>query len=238
MNKKVIRNLEKHTKQLSKIGLTINSLLESNDKNFYYEIQIKDLNVISKIDDLDAISDNKPMLMLYSTLKYLSNKYNDNEITIDDDYCSKSILGVTEGMLIDIKNNLSKTGVVKIKNNDYIVLDNVEFESDYTRYNVSEKYYVYRFLSKNSIIYVGRSTNVHNRMKQHFGGKGHLPKQVYDLVNKIEYCVLDSEISMIIAELFFINKWKPIYNTADIYRGEIYLQEFEDLEWIEYDINQ
>lgn len=234
MNKKVIRNLEKNTKQLEKIKLTISSLLESDDEKFYYEVQIKDINVICKIEDLDEISGNKQMLMLYATLKYLSNKYDDNEVIIDDDYAES--LGITEGMLIDIKNNLSKTGVVKIDGDTYTILDNVKLD-ECMKFELSQKYYVYRFLSENSIIYVGRSTNIHNRMKKHFT-KGHLPKQCYDSVDKIEYCVLDSEISMVMAELYFINKWKPIYNTADIYRGQVLnLQEFENLQWEIYDRN-
>jgi predicted GIY-YIG superfamily endonuclease len=236
MNKKVIRNLEKHTKQLSKIGLTINSLLESDEK-YYYEIQTKDINVICKTDDLDAISDNKQMLMLYAILKYLSNKYEDNVITIDNDY-AESLLGVTSGILIDIKNDLSKTDVVKIDGDTYTVLDNVEFESDYTVYNVSEKYYVYRFINKEGdIIYVGRTQNLHNRMNQHFGSKGHLPKQAYDEVNRIEYTILDSEIKMVMCEIYEINKFNSKYNTKDLYRGEIYLEQFEDenLQWKIYD---
>lgn len=236
MNKKVVRNIEKHTKKLGKIGLTITNLLEHDD-TYYYEINIKDINVLSKIDDLDIISNDKHTLMLYSILKYLSKKYNDNTIIIDDDYFEE-LLGVTKGKLIDIKNDLSKTDVVKIKNDNYIVLDNVEFESDYTKYNVSEKYYVYRFINnENSIIYVGRTVNLHNRMNQHFGGKGHLPEQAYNEVDKVEYCVLDSEISMVMAELYFINKFKPKHNTSDLYRGgeDIFLQEFENLEWKIYD---
>ena len=51
-----------------------------------------------------------------------------------------------------------------------------------------KKYYVYRFLNnKNEIIYVGKSVNFINRMKQHFGSNGHLPKECYDNVDKIEY---------------------------------------------------
>lgn len=229
MNKKVIRNLEKHTKQLSKIGLTIINLLES-DSTYYYEINIRDINVICKTDDLDAISDNKQMLMLYAVLKYLSNKYEDNTITIDNDYV-ESLLGITKGKLIDIKNDLSKTDVVTIDNDTYTVLDNAEL-LEYTIYNVGEKYYVYRFInSDGNIIYVGRTINLHNRMNQHFGSKGHLPKQAYDEVNKIEYTILDSEIAMVMCELYYINKYNCKYNTSDIYRGQIYLREFEDLEW-------
>lgn len=225
MNKKVIRNLEKHTKQLSKIGLTINSLLESDEK-YYYEIQTKDINVICKTDDLDAISDNKQMLMLYAILK----KYNDNTITIDDDYLTE-LLGITNGKLIDIKNDLSKTDVVKVKNNTYIVLDNTKLV-EYIKYEINEKYYVYKFINNDgNCIYVGRTINLHNRMNQHFGKKGHLPKQAYDEVNRIEYTILDSEISMIMCELYYINKYNCKYNTSDLYRGEIYLREFEDLEW-------
>ena len=229
MNKKVIRNIEKHTKHLGKIGLTITNLLES-DNIYYYEIQIKDVNIISKIDDLDIISNNKQILMLYSILKYLSNKYNDNTITIDDDYLEE-LLGVTKGKLIDIKNDLSKTDVVNVSNDIYIVLDNVEL-FDYVKYEINEKYYVYRFLdSEGNIIYVGRTTNIYYRMSQHFGSKGHLPKKAYEEVEKIEYTILDNETAMIICEIYFINKNKPKYNTSDLYRGKVFLEPFENFQW-------
>lgn len=232
MNKKLIRNVEKHTKHLGKIGLTITNLLES-DNIYYYEINIKDINIISKIDDLDIISNNKQMLMVYIILKYLSNKYNDNTIAINDDYLEE-LLGVTKGKLIDIKNDLSKTDVVKVSNNTYIVLDNAKLV-EYVKYEINEKYYVYKFINNDGdCIYVGRTVNLHNRMNQHFS-KGHLPKTAYKEVEKIEYTILDSEIAMVMCELYFINKYKPKYNTSDLYRGEMYLRKFENLQWEIYD---
>lgn len=235
MNKKVIRNIEKHTKKLGKIGLTITNLLE-HDNIYYYEINIKDINTICKVDDLDIIINNKQTLMLYSILKYCSKKYNDNTITIEDDYL-KELLGVTKGNLIDIKNDLSKTDVVNISNDTYIVLDNIEL-TDYVKYEINEKYHVYRFINKEGeIIYIGRTTSMKNRMSQHFGSNSHLPQQVYDELNKIEYTTLNSEVLMAMCEIYEINKYNPKYNTKDLYRGgeNIYLQEFENLEWIEYD---
>lgn len=232
LNKKIIRNLEKHTKHLSKIGLTIINLLES-DNTYYYQINIKDMTIISKVDDLDIISNNKQVLTMYAILKYLSCKYNDNVITINDDYF-KEMLGVTTGKLIDIKNDISKTDIVKVNNDEYTVLDNIEL-FEYIEYKINEKYYVYRFINKDGdIIYVGRTVNLHNRMNQHFGGKGHLCKEAYSEVDKIEFTVLDSELSMVMCELYFINKYKAKYNTADLYRGFVYLEEFENLEWENY----
>lgn len=80
-----------------------------------------------------------------------------------------------------------------------------------------KKYYVYRFLNSNEkIIYVGRTVNFNNRMKQHFGDSGHLPKECYDSVRKIEYLELNHPIDMIIYELYYISKYRPKYNTNDI----------------------
>lgn len=236
MNKKVIRNLEKHTKHLGKIGLTITNLLESNN-TYYYEIQIKDITFISKIDDFDIISDDKQKLILYVTLKFLSNKYDDNTVIIDDSYLME-ILGITEGKLIDIKNDLSKIDVLNVNNDTYTILDNVIFNVDYTRYEINQKYYVYRFLNSEGIcIYVGRTTNIYNRMEQHFGKNAHLPKQAYNEVSRIEYTILESEIAMVLLELYQINKYNCKYNTKDLYRGLIYLEQFEDenLQWKIYD---
>ena len=72
--------------------------------------------------------------------------------------------------------------------------------------------YVYRFLdSKGNIIYVGKTVNMDNRMQSHFT-KGHLPKECYNSVAKIEYQKYKTESDSLIMETYYITKYSPKYN--------------------------
>lgn len=76
---------------------------------------------------------------------------------------------------------------------------------------------MYRFLNEDfEVIYVGRTVNLNNRMRQHFGGKkGHLPVDCYKAVSRVDYLELNSKADMNIVELYFIGKYRPMYNTKD-----------------------
>ena len=232
LSKQVIKKLEKHTKSLSKIGTQIISILET-DTNCYYSIIVKDVILISNVNTINKIINNKSTLTMYIILKYLSTKYEDNVVTIEKSYFTE-LLGISDGTFIDSCNDLKELGLINKQGDTYTVLDNEKL-TEYTIYKVNEKYYVYKFLNKEgNVIYIGRTTNIHNRMRQHFGDNGHLSKQCYSEVSKIEYTTLDSEVAMVICEIYFINKYNPKYNTSDLYRGNMYLQEFENLLWCEY----
>ena len=72
--------------------------------------------------------------------------------------------------------------------------------------------YVYRFLdSKGNIIYIGKTVNMDNRMQSHFT-KGHLPKECYNSVAKIEYQKYKTESDALIMETYYITKYSPKYN--------------------------
>ena len=72
--------------------------------------------------------------------------------------------------------------------------------------------YVYRFLdSKGNIIYIGKTVNMDNRMQSHFT-KGHLPKECYNSVAKIEYQKYKTESDSLIMETYYITKYSPKYN--------------------------
>lgn len=85
--------------------------------------------------------------------------------------------------------------------------ENSEFKS---------KFYVYRFLDgDDNVIYIGRTNNLVKRMKEHFSENGHLPSECYESVVKVEFIILNNEIDMNIYELYYINLFKPYYNTKD-----------------------
>lgn len=78
---------------------------------------------------------------------------------------------------------------------------------------LSQKSYVYRFIDKNKkIIYVGKTNNLDRRFGQHFNKGGHLPKECYNSVWKMEYIKVDSELNALLLETYYINKYRPKYN--------------------------
>lgn len=78
--------------------------------------------------------------------------------------------------------------------------------------------YVYRFLDYRTkdIIYVGKTKRpLETRMYEHFYKGGHLPSKCYNSVGRIEYITCKTEADAILVENYFINKYKPRYNTQD-----------------------
>ena len=73
--------------------------------------------------------------------------------------------------------------------------------------------YVYRFVNcEGDIIYFGKTVNIDLRMQQHFSDKGHLTKECYNSVAKIEYQKYKTESDSLIMETYYITKYSPKYN--------------------------
>ena len=77
------------------------------------------------------------------------------------------------------------------------------------------KSYVYRFLDmNNTVLYVGKTVNLANRMKNHFSKKSHLAHtDLYKQVQRIEYITCKDEFQSLQNELYYINLYKPRYNS-------------------------
>ena len=77
------------------------------------------------------------------------------------------------------------------------------------------KSYVYRFLDmNNTVLYVGKTVNLANRMKNHFSKKSHLAHtDLYKQVQRIEYITCKDEFQSLQNELYYINLYKPKYNS-------------------------
>lgn len=99
---------------------------------------------------------------------------------------------------------------------------------------------VYRFKNKeDKIIYVGKTKNgMDSRMKIHFSKNGHLDSTCYKEVNTIEYIKLNSQIDMDIKELYYINKYKPKYNTISKYDSNNTCIDLSEDEWLVYQLNK
>ena len=75
----------------------------------------------------------------------------------------------------------------------------------------------YRFLDTlENTIYIGSAKNIDRRLRSHFNGKqGHLGKEVYNQVARVEICKCKDYPSALALEQFLINKYKPRYNSKD-----------------------
>lgn len=90
---------------------------------------------------------------------------------------------------------------------------------------------VYRFLNKDDeIIYIGKTKSLKNRISSH----GHLPKECYDSIDRIEYITLDNSDEMGIYERYLINKHNPKYN-KEFNNNSRFCFELPDKEWKVYD---
>lgn len=75
----------------------------------------------------------------------------------------------------------------------------------------------YRFLDTlENTIYIGSTKNIDRRLRSHFNGKqGHLGREVYNQVARVEICKCADYPSALALEQFLINKYKPRYNKKD-----------------------
>jgi hypothetical protein len=87
-----------------------------------------------------------------------------------------------------------------------------------TRLNANyDHYYIYRFLNKdNEILYIGKTTNIDNRINAHLTASVSMSNQekfeLYENVYNIEYCEVESDYHMNIYEIHYICKYKTKYN--------------------------
>ena len=96
--------------------------------------------------------------------------------------------------------------------------------------------YVYCFKNYyDEIIYVGKTKNIKNRMRQHFM-EGHLPEDCYQQVARVFYAETGiSKYDTEIIETLLIDQFKPIYNTDKKYPEHFDRTNFQvpDLKWRE-----
>lgn len=95
--------------------------------------------------------------------------------------------------------------------------------------------YVYRFIDiEGKVIYYGKTLNMQNRMNSHFT-KGHLPKECYQSVAKIEYQKHKTESDALIYETYYITKYSPKYNKLGQSRDKPTVQ-LEEKDWKTYQV--
>lgn len=92
--------------------------------------------------------------------------------------------------------------------------------------------YIYKFLNiHDDVLYVGRTANIQQRLKhQHFTKNGHLPQTCYDNTHRIHYAEVASLNEAKTYELYYIERYKPQYNTVDT-QGGVFTFELQELIW-------
>jgi excinuclease UvrABC nuclease subunit len=96
--------------------------------------------------------------------------------------------------------------------------------------------YVYRFKDiNNNIIYVGKTAQtLDRRISQHLT-KGHLPKECYRNIARIEYQKYKTESDSLVMETYYITKYNPKYNTLQKSR-DLPTLELDNKEWKIYKV--
>ena len=97
--------------------------------------------------------------------------------------------------------------------------------------------YTYRFVDANeNIIYVGYTgQSMAKRIGQHFE-KGHLPKKCYKSIARIECIKWETKSDAQVMEVYFINKYHPIYNKLDKQNDHLNIQVADEKEWQVYQV--
>ena len=97
--------------------------------------------------------------------------------------------------------------------------------------------YTYRFVDANeNIIYVGYTgQSMAKRIGQHFE-KGHLPKKCYKSIARIDCIKWETKSDAQVMEVYFINKYHPIYNKLDKQNDHLNIQVTDEKEWEVYQV--
>ena len=97
--------------------------------------------------------------------------------------------------------------------------------------------YTYRVLdSENRVIYVGYTgQRLAKRIGQHFT-KGHLPKNCYKSIARIDYIKWDTKSDAQVMEVYYINKYHPKFNKLDKQGDKLNIQVTDEKEWKVYQV--
>lgn len=91
------------------------------------------------------------------------------------------------------------------------------------------QYCIYRYIDKKTkeILYVGKTdTSLENRINQHQS-----ETKFKNIDAEVEYIELKNNMETRFYEFYFINKWKPVLNTADKYEDELDCDIIHNFEW-------
>lgn len=95
---------------------------------------------------------------------------------------------------------------------------------------------IYKFMNRDGeVIYIGKAKDLKNRLSNH----KHLPEECYEELAYIMYASFDTEYEMDFAELYYIDKIFPKYNTINKDNGITFtIQELEVKKFKFYEIKE
>lgn len=95
---------------------------------------------------------------------------------------------------------------------------------------------VYRFLDVDgNVLYVGKTENIKARIRKHLSTSGHLSKECYNRLDKIQFIAMKSVVLMDIKELYYINLYKPIFNSNHLIdEASFIISDFSNDIWIDF----
>lgn len=249
-NKK--RIIKRYYNQLKKSGIKLESVEVTYD-GILYQVSYNNKSVVIEddiLDELTFISFDDPILKSYINAKYYCNNRKFSNMVEDIVFCDKYAYKMFTNRIVDfvrltrineeyiyelltyeeIINNINvvrkcnRSVLKRIKT--YSKIDNPITIND------SKGFYIYKFLNKyNEILYIGKTIDINDRMQTHFGSNGHLGKYKYSQVHKIEYIECDNNADMSVKEIYFINKYKPPFNTSTLWDGEISNEIYDNIIW-------
>jgi len=105
-------------------------------------------------------------------------------------------------------------------------------------YDMKEKgiRFVYRLIDENNeIVYVGKTESLPTRTNQHFSKNSHLYPKVKGSKLRLQYIAMASTSLMQIREIYYINLYKPKYNTVFMNdEPSIFISDFVNDVWLDY----
>lgn len=99
---------------------------------------------------------------------------------------------------------------------------------EYHKLNSKTGYFIYRLMRNKRIVYVGKTTNLDRRIKEHRKSR---------IFSYVEYIEFNTEVDMILSELYFINRYKPLENKQDLQSSQMMqIKSLDELIWIDYSL--
>lgn len=100
--------------------------------------------------------------------------------------------------------------------------------------------FVYRLLNEDDeIIYVGKTNSLPTRTNQHFSKFSHIYPKTQGEATKIQYLAMYSTSMMDMREIYYINLYKPKYNTKYMYdEPKFMISEFSKDIWQDYNLTE
>ena len=97
--------------------------------------------------------------------------------------------------------------------------------------------YTYRFVdSENRVIYVGYTAQTMAKLIGQHMERGHLTRKAYKSIQRIDYIKWETKSDAQVMEVYFINKYHPIYNKLDKQNDHLNIQVTDEKEWQVYQV--